>query len=843
MPRRELLTPTERVQLFAFPEDESELIRLATLARSDLTYIRQHRGDHNRLGLAVQVVYLRHPSRVLPPNEAPFPPLLGIVAAQLKVTPAVWSQYARRDETRREHLQELLERFELRQFDRSDYRAMIDWLSPLALQTTQGMVLAHAVANELRTRHILLPTVAMIEKMFAIALTRAERETFRRLTAGLTEAHRTALDAVLLVRSGGSSSSLSWFRQPPGAPSANAVLSHLARLRAVRALDLPADLGRDVHQNRLLRLAREGAQTAVFQLQEYDPLRRYATLVAILLDTTATLTDETLDLHDRLIGTFFSKVRSKYDLEFAADGRAPNDKVRLYAKIGSALISAKEAKTDPFAAIEKIIPWQEFTASVSQAEKLSRDEAFDPLTLLTDYFSTLRKYAPSFLEAFQFRGPPVAQSLLDAIDLLRTMNQSGARKIPATAPLGFVPPRWARSVGSGEEIDRRFYEFCALSELKNRLRAGDLHVVGSRQFRDFEDYLMPTATFASMRGADRLGVEVPTTVDGYLSERLKLLKEALEDTNRLAGADGLPDVRINDKGLKISPLEDDTPPEAKLLKSQTYGLLPHVKITDLLLEVDRWTNFTRHFTHLKSAEPAADPALLLTAILADAFNLGLEKMAEACPGTSLSKLAWLVAWHIRDESYSKALAELVNAQHKLPFAAHWGAGTTSSSDGQRFRAGGHGESAGHRNAKYGGEPGVLFYTHLSDQYAPFYTKVINANVRDATHVLDGLLYHESQLRIEEHYTDTAGFTDQVFALCHMLGFEFAPRIADLADKRIYVPGKPGAWPNLAPLIGGSLNIKLMEQQFEAVMRLTASIKQGTVTASLILRKLAASPVA
>jgi hypothetical protein len=84
-----------------------------------------------------------------------------------------------------------------------------------------------------------------------------------------------------------------------------------------------------------------------------------------LLDTTATLTDETLDLHDRLIGTFFSKVRSKYDREFAADGRALNDKVRLYAKIGSALIAAKEAKTDPFAAIEEIIPWKEFTDSVS----------------------------------------------------------------------------------------------------------------------------------------------------------------------------------------------------------------------------------------------------------------------------------------------------------------------------------------------------------------------------------------------------------------------------------------------------------------------------------------------
>src|ERR1017187_4701728 len=58
-----------------------------------------------------------------------------------------------------------------------------------------------------------------------------------------------------------------------------------------------------------------------------------------------------------------------------------------------------------------------------------------------------------------------------------------------------------------------------------------------------------------------------------------------------------------------------------------YGMLPRVKITDLLLEVDRWTGFTRHFTHLKSRAPAADQALLLTAILADAFNLGLEKMA------------------------------------------------------------------------------------------------------------------------------------------------------------------------------------------------------------------------
>jgi TnpA family transposase len=44
----------------------------------------------------------------------------------------------------------------------------------------------------------------------------------------------------------------------------------------------------------------------------------------------------------------------------------------------------------------------------------------------------------------------------------------------------------------------------------------------------------------------------------------------------------------------------------------------------------------------------------------------------------------------------------------------------------------------------------------------FYTKVINTNARDVVHVIDGLLHHETDLAIEEHYTDTAGYTDQVF---------------------------------------------------------------------------------
>jgi TnpA family transposase len=136
---------------------------------------------------------------------------------------------------------------------------------------------------------------------------------------------------------------------------------------------------------------------------------------------------------------------------------------------------------------------------------------------------------------------------------------------------------------------------------------------------------------------------------------------------------------------------------------------------------------------------------------------------------------------------------------------------------------------------------VTFYTHISDRYAAFHTKAISSTVRDAPHVLDGLLGHDTDLRIREHYTDTAGFTDQVFAACTLLGFRFAPRIRDLGDQRIYTLDRPKQYPTLLPLIGGRIQTRKIEQSWDEILRLASSIRMGTVTASLILGKLASYP--
>jgi TnpA family transposase len=842
MPRRSLLTPVERAGLLAFPSTDDELIRHYTFSEPDLSAIRQRRGNHNRLGFAVQLCYLRYPGFVLPTDEVPIAPLLAMVGRQLRIKPEIWPQYAQRLGTRREHLSELQAWLNLTPFAIADYRRFVHQLADLAKQTDRGIVLAEALVDMLRQQRIIIPAVDVIERVCSEALTRGTRQVYEALTSSLSDRHRNALDGLLKLRESTKGSSLVWLRQPPGPAKPKHILIHLARLKAFCELGLPEGLEHTVHQNRLLKLAREGGQMTAQHLRDLEPARRYATLVAVMLDTGATLIDEIIDLHDRYMGILFSKAKRHHADRFQQSGKSINDKVRLYSRIGHALLDAKQSGTDPYAAIEAVIPWEVFRESINEAEKLAQPESFDFLSLVGDGFNQLRRYTPILLDSLTMKAAPAARELLAGVEVLKGMNVRQTRKVPDDAPTSFVRKRWETLVRTPDGLDRRFYELCVLSELKNSLRSGDIWVQGSRQFKDFESYLLPSPRFTVQREQKELGLAVETDCERFMEARLALLERELATVERLAAANELPDAAVTSSGdLKITPLDKAVPNDAETLMPQIYSLLPHLKITELLLEVDSWTSFTQHFKHLKSGGAAEDQHLLLTTILADSINLGLTKMAESCPGTTYAKLTWLQAWHIRDETYTAGLAELVNAQLNQPFAAWWGDGTTSSSDGQNFKAGARGQFAGQVNLKYGQEPGVQFYTHISDQYAPFHTKVINATVRDATHVLDGLLYHESDLRIEEHYTDTAGFTDHLFALMHLLGFRFAPRIRDLADKRLYIHGDTKQYPTLAGMIGGNFNVKLIRTHWDEILRLATSIRQGTVTASLMLRKLGSYP--
>ena len=838
MARRTILTPAQRAALLALPTDRADLARHYTLSEVELAVINRRRRAHNRLGFALQLCALRYPGRLLQPGERIPAPVAAFIAEQIGVQSGTLADYPFRENTRYEHSAALQDALGYRPFAGRPRQEIEAWLDQAAMLASSGSELAVGLRDELRRRRMIVPAVTTIERLCAAALVRAERKVLHDLVHDLDREQITRLEMLLTPRPEGGASWLAWVRQPTEEASAAAFTTTIERLDHVRAIGIEVSRALRVPRHHLLRLSREAERLPASHLRDLSVGRRRGILAAMVLELGPKLTDAALDLHDRLVGRMFRRAERRQLAARGDDRRSINRTIRFFARVGDELAAAKTEGRDAFAAIEGTVGWERFMAAVDEAKGLTGRHGEDPIELLEASYGHLRRYTPLLLDRFAFRGVAAVRPLLEALELLRDTNSTNRRDLADDAPTGFVPRRWRPFVIPGGSVERRFWELCVMAELRNGLRAGDIWVEGSRRYRSLDDDLVP---LEQALGSLHPESAVACGPKPFVEARRQRLEDALGEVERLAAAGTLTDAGIKDGRLSIAPLQASTPKEAMALSDLLHDVLPRVRITDLLEEVDRWTGFTNAFTHLKTGLPLGEKRTLLTAILADGVNMGLKRMAEACRTASFWQLARIVDWHVREETYIQATARLVDAQRQLPLASSWGGGRMSSSDGQFFQAGGYGAARSELNARYGSEPGVSFYSHLSDQFGAFYTKVIAATAHEAPHILDGLLLHETSLKIEEHATDTGGFTEIVFGLCSLLGFRFVPRIRDLPETRLYVLGDAASWPTLAPVIGGRLREKLLTDNWSDLQRLVASIRAGVVLPSHLVSKLAARP--
>ena len=310
-----------------------------------------------------------------------------------------------------------------------------------------------------------------------------------------------------------------------------------------------------------------------------------------------------------------------------------------------------------------------------------------------------------------------------------------------------------------------------LSHLRDGFRSGDLWLPRSRRHGDPTQALVPLPVSTS-----DAALAVPLDAGQWLADRQAWMTHGLERLAKAARTGAIPGGVIRDGGLNIDRLTAAAPEGADELILDLYKRLPETRITNVLMEVDAEVGFTDAFIHLRTGAPCKDKIGLLNVLLAEGINLSLGKMAGSTNTHDYWELMRLSRWHVEGEAMDRALAMVIDAQARLPMAAFWGPGTTASSDGQFFPTTRQGEAMNLVNARYGNEPGLKAYTHVSDRFGPFATQVIPATVNEAPYILDGLLMNETGRRIREQYADTGGFTDHVFAVTSILGYRFVPRI-------------------------------------------------------------------
>ena len=315
----------------------------------------------------------------------------------------------------------------------------------------------------------------------------------------------------------------------------------------------------------------------------------------------------------------------------------------------------------------------------------------------------------------------------------------------------------------------------------------------------------------------------------------------------LANESGIGTVRVDDNGdLVIPPLAaDPVRAEAQRLRDELEALLPTVQFASLLVEIDARTGMLDRLIHAggRASRPAELKRNLIYVLIAEATNIGLAVMARSC-GVSYDTLAWTADWYLHPDALAAANNDIVNYHHRLPVAAMFGAGTMSSSDGQRFPVAGRSLNARHLSRYFANGQGISSYTHVSDQHSTFATRVIVATASESHYVLDELLGNTTELPIVEHTTDTAGATLANFALFDLVGLGLSPRIRDLGKITLCRTTArrtlTATYPHAAPLLTRRADIDLISEHWDDLLRVGASVKQGHVTAALVVGKLCSS---
>lgn len=233
--------------------------------------------------------------------------MVEFVAEQVGVAPGAMDEYVATERSRQRHATLCQDHLGLRPFGRRAGAELLDALLPQAIETDKLAVLAGLVMLTCRDRRIVAPSPAALERLCSDLRHQARREVHRRLTHGLSAEQRRGLDALVQRRENTGQNWLTWLRQMPQAAKPSAMLGLITRLQHVRAIGIEPGRGHLVHQARLAQLSREAARVTVQHVAGYERQRRHATLVAIVLDLSAVLTDQAIELFERLIGGMFRK--------------------------------------------------------------------------------------------------------------------------------------------------------------------------------------------------------------------------------------------------------------------------------------------------------------------------------------------------------------------------------------------------------------------------------------------------------------------------------------------------------------------------------------------------------
>lgn len=849
---------------FAAVPTRLELERFFFLDDADKALIARRRGDDNRLGFALQVVTVRYLGTFLADPLDVSTGVMDYVASQLDVADVSCVRaYLGREKTRFEHQWEIAREYGLRSFADAE-EGLARWVDDRAWTTGEGpKTLFDASVLWLRQRKVLLPGVTTLARLVARVRDEAQQRLWDTLAAVPTASQARQLEGLLEVPEGSRISELERLRKGPTTVSGKSMAAAVDRMAEIAgfgtgSMDLAA-----LPRRRVVELARYGLAGKAPALRRRPDARRVATLVATVVYLEAKAADDALELFDVLMTN---------DLLARAQRESKTDKARRYPQVSkdagtlaaavAVLLDAAESGADVsleaiWEAIEQVVSRAELRAAVANLAEVAPAPGADPdaewRASLAERYGVVRRFLPKMCAMIDFGATAEAMPVLDAFrGLPGLMDTRPTRRVPAgyvdaaTVAADVVPASWRRVVfkpGRPEgTVDRAGYVFCVLEQFHQRLRRRDIFATASSRWADPRAQLLAGPAWEAARGPVLNALRLPEDPDGLLAEHARDLDEALRYiAGRLATGD---EVAIDADGrlhaAKIEAIAD--PPSLTALRERCEAMVPHVDIGEMVLEVMSWVpGFVEAFTAVSGGRSRlADLDITIAAALtAQALNVGyIPVISPGVAALTRARISHVDQTYLRAENYATANGPLVEAQAGIALAQALGGGLVAAVDGIRFVVPVHSVDARPNPKYFGRRRGATWLNLINDQSVGLAGMVVSGTPRDSLHLIDLIYRQEAGRRPEVIITDTGSYSDMVFGLLRLLGFDYRPQLADLPDAKLWRIDTAVGYGPLAIAARGKIDLGRIRRHWPDILRLVASIHTGAVSAHDVIRMFA-----
>jgi TnpA family transposase len=826
------------------------LIEHFLLSKSERLLTSEMRSDVNKLGFATllkTVLYLGYFPKSL--RDVPSA-VREFIAEQLQV-PSSIDEYAWSGGTRDDHIAAIRIHTGFQFITAEGKEQLENWLRDDA---TDGAYeypdLFEAAIKHLMTLRIELPSEKELHRIVAAALNGYLQKTYWRVSDRLSMSTCAELEKLIQVSEGAIYSTLDQLKRQPADAGLQNLAKEIAKLKILKSIALPESLFAGIPEKIIDRFDRQTKNERPSELREHPDHIKFTLLSSFVYMRTGEVIDDIIRMFMNMIHRMNVESEQELDKRLLSDMKKVEGKVQMLFRIANAVVQNPDGKIREVIFSE--VKEETFRELVAEYEATgARFSTLQQRLMRQKYVYHYQRMLPLILENLTFRSGNQYQPVIKALDIIARYLGSDLKYFPEEVPIdGVVSAKWQKSVVEivdGEiKVSRKMYEMCVLIKALKALKCREVWVEGAKAFRNPDQDMPPEWHDKDKRKAAYARIQQPLESSVFVEKERNRMMESLAKFNQtLPGNSSVKIVgRRQNEGrgrFSLSKLEAQEEPEnlAKIKQSikDKYGM---IELLDVLVEAERLTGFTRFFRHSGTKEVRSRDALrplLLLDLFAEATNTGIARVAKANEEYSYEELHYVRRNYIWREPLRNANTVVVNRIFQIRDLGLWGHGNACASDGKSFPAWNRNLLSEWRT-RYKGD-GVMAYWHVEKGSSCIYSQLKNYSPSETGVMLDGLIRHDTEMRVDKNFVDSHGQSEVAFALCKLLGlFRLVPRLKNIKKERLYLPAKgmSGAFPNLAGVLTRPIRWDIIEQQYDEMVKVTTAMRDGHASADAILRR-------